>query len=184
MDVPGKVDKHISPYQDTYSLDNKVKTASCSKDDSQPTTGYDAEADSETDADFEGAQVVNILPSTAAVNSDPETSYIRLPSYEKVRNDSVLYAHVSRIFHRETNPGNARALVQAHGKRDLWLNPPPIPLSTEEMDWVFDFNYQRVPHPAYGDARIPAYEMIRFSVKNDRHPRYGVFPRQAARRLA
>jgi len=75
-----------------------------------------------------------------------------------VRNDPVLYAHVSRIFHRETNPGNARALVQAHGQRDLWLNPPPIPLTTEEMDWVFGFDYQRVPHPAYGDAKIPAYE--------------------------
>jgi len=81
-----------------------------------------------------------------------------------VRNDPVLYAHVSRIFHRETNPGNARALVQAHGQRDLWLNPPPIPLTTAEMDWVFGFDYQRVPHPAYGDAKIPAYDMIRFSV--------------------
>jgi uncharacterized radical SAM protein YgiQ len=159
VDAPGKVEKHISPYQDT-----SAKTESCAKKESAAesgeTTGYEVEEKS----DFEGVQVLNILPSTAAVKSDPETTYIRLPSYEKVRNDPVLYAHVSRIFHRETNPGNARALVQAHGQRDLWLNPPPIPLTTEEMDWVFDFNYQRVPHPAYGDAKIPAYEMIRFSV--------------------
>ena len=64
----------------------------------------------------------------------------------------------------ETNPGNARALIQKYGNRELWLNTPPIPLSTEEMDYVFDLPYARVPHPAYGDARIPAYEMIRFSV--------------------
>jgi uncharacterized radical SAM protein YgiQ len=93
---------------------------------------------------------------------------IRLPSYEQVRDDPVLYAHASRTFHLESNPGNARALVQAHGegaaRRDLWLNPPPLPLSTEEMDHVFGLPYARAPHPSYGDAKIPAWEMIRFSI--------------------
>jgi uncharacterized radical SAM protein YgiQ len=93
---------------------------------------------------------------------------IRLPSYEQVRDDPVLYAHASRSFHLESNPGNARALVQAHGEgastRDVWLNPPPIPLTTEEMDHVFGLPYARAPHPAYGDAKIPAWEMIRFSI--------------------
>ncbi|HHW76787.1 MAG TPA: YgiQ family radical SAM protein [Xanthomonadaceae bacterium] len=89
---------------------------------------------------------------------------IRLPGYEQVRNDPVLYAHASRLLHLETNPGNARALVQRHGDRDLWLNPPPIPLTTPELDAVFGLPYARVPHPSYGGARIPAYEMIRFSV--------------------
>ena len=55
---------------------------------------------------------------------------IRLPSYEQVASDPVLYAHANRVLHLETNPGNARALVQAHGDRDVWLNPPPIPLTT------------------------------------------------------
>jgi len=91
-------------------------------------------------------------------------SVVRLPSYEQVRDDPVLYAHASRILHLESNPGNARALVQRHGDRELWINPPPIPLSTRELDRVFELPYQRVPHPAYGEARIPAYEMIRFSV--------------------
>jgi uncharacterized radical SAM protein YgiQ len=68
------------------------------------------------------------------------------------------------VLHLETNPGNARALVQNQGGQKVWFNPPPIPLSTEEMDYVFGFDYARVPHPAYGGARIPAYEMIRFSV--------------------
>ena len=91
-------------------------------------------------------------------------SYIRMPSYEAVRNDPDLYAHSSRILHRETNPGNARPLVQAHGDRFVWLNEPPIPLTTEELDWVFELPYQRIPHPRYGDEKIPAYDMIRFSV--------------------
>ena len=95
---------------------------------------------------------------------DRRRTVVRLPAYEQVVDDPVLYAHASRTLHLESNPGNARALVQAHGERDVWLNPPPIPLSTEEMDGVYGAPYQRKPHPAYGEARIPAFEMIRFSI--------------------
>jgi uncharacterized radical SAM protein YgiQ len=95
---------------------------------------------------------------------DRERSVIRLPSHEAVTADPVLYAHASRILHLESNPGNARALVQRHGDNDVWLNPPPIPLTTKEMDWVYERPYRRAPHPFYGDASIPAYKMIRFSV--------------------
>ncbi len=97
-------------------------------------------------------------------NADREHSVIRMPSFEQVEGDAVLYAHASRILHLESNPGNARALVQRHGNLDVWLNPPPIPLQTQEMDWVYELPYQRRPHPFYGDANIPAYKMIRFSV--------------------
>ncbi len=89
---------------------------------------------------------------------------LRLPSFNDVSRDPVLYAHANCVLHLETNPGNARALVQNQGGQKIWFNPPPIPLTTEEMDYVFGFDYARVPHPSYGDARIPAYEMIRFSI--------------------
>jgi uncharacterized radical SAM protein YgiQ len=97
-------------------------------------------------------------------NADRERSVIRMPAYEAVAADPVLYAHASRILHLESNPGNARALVQRHGDVDVWLNPPPIPLTTREMDWVYERPYARLPHPFYGKASIPAYKMIRFSV--------------------
>ena len=97
-------------------------------------------------------------------NEDRDRSVIRLPSYKQVAADPVLYAHASRILHLESNPGNARALVQRHGDQDVWLNPPPIPLAMAEMDWIYDLPYQRRPHPVYGAANIPAYKMIRFSV--------------------
>ena len=97
-------------------------------------------------------------------NADRERSVIRMPAYEAVLADPVLYAHASRILHLESNPGNARALVQRHGDTDVWLNPPPIPLTTQEMDWVYERPYARAPHPFYGKANIPAYKMIRFSV--------------------
>ncbi len=101
-------------------------------------------------------------------SADRERSVIRLPSFEQVEADPVLYAHASRILHLESNPGNARALVQRHGTQDVWLNPPPIPLTSPELDWIYDLPYRRRPHPHYGAAQIPAYKMIRFSVSIQR----------------
>ncbi|MHB1205213.1 MAG: YgiQ family radical SAM protein, partial [Rhodospirillaceae bacterium] len=91
-------------------------------------------------------------------------SVVRLPAYEQVESDPESYARASRVLHRESNPGNARHLVQRHGEREVWLTPPPIPLTTPEMDGVYDLPYARAPHPSYGDAKIPAWDMIRFSV--------------------
>jgi uncharacterized radical SAM protein YgiQ len=96
--------------------------------------------------------------------TDRTRMVVRLPDADAVEQDPVLYAHASRTLHVESNPGNARALVQRHGDRDVWLNPPPIPLPTADMDRLYELPYTRRPHPRYGDARIPAYEMIRFSV--------------------
>ncbi|WP_374375910.1 YgiQ family radical SAM protein [Dongia sp.] len=93
-----------------------------------------------------------------------EQTVIRLPDFEQVVNDPEAYARASRVLHRESNPGNARALVQRHGDRELWVTPPPIPLETPEMDGVYELPYARAPHPSYGDAKIPAWDMIRFSV--------------------
>ncbi|MGB1025970.1 MAG: YgiQ family radical SAM protein, partial [Rhodospirillaceae bacterium] len=93
-----------------------------------------------------------------------EKVVVRLPDYEAVRDDPPLYSHASRQLHLESNPGNAKALVQRHGDKELWVEPPPIPLTTPEMDGVFALPYARSPHPSYGGARIPAWEMIRFSV--------------------
>ena len=139
IDRPGPVTEPVNPYV------NINESAPCD----------DAEA-----ADV-SETALRFVPD-ARRNRD--RTVIRLPSFEKVKNDPVLYAHANRVLHLETNPGNARALVQAHGDREVWLNPPPIPLSTEEMDYVFGMPFARVPHPSYGAARIPAYEMIRFSV--------------------
>ncbi len=148
VDTPGPVEPRVNPYIDTSADD------SCKKNESPAT------------AAAEEVQTVTIIdPLTARKRgTDNEHTVIRLPDYDTVKSDPVSYAHAARVLHLETNPGNARALVQRHGDRDVWLNPPPIPLSTEELDWVFELPYQRKPHPAYGDARIPAYEMIRFSV--------------------
>lgn len=144
IDRPGKVDKIINPYVNTQD------TAACA-----------IEQEKGEQEDPNEAKVVQLL---AHPRLERERTVIRLPSFEKVRSDAVLYAHANRVLHLETNPGNARALVQKHGEVDVWFNPPPIPMSTEEMDYVFGMPYARVPHPLYGKEKIPAYEMIRFSV--------------------
>ncbi|SDO87926.1 YgiQ family radical SAM protein [Pseudomonas jinjuensis] len=144
IDRPGKIDKIINPYVNTQD------TAACA-----------IEQDKGEQDDPNEARVVQLLPHPRL---ERERTVIRLPSYEKVKSDPVLYAHANRVLHLETNPGNARAMVQRHGEQDVWFNPPPIPLTTEEMDYVFGLQYARVPHPAYGKEKIPAYEMIRFSV--------------------
>jgi uncharacterized radical SAM protein YgiQ len=108
-----------------------------------------------------------IIPMPLQNRSDlvgDDKVYVRLPGFEKVRNDATLYAHASRVLHQEANPYNARPLIQKHGNREVWVNPPPIPLETNELDGVFDLPYQRVPHPSYGNAKIPAYDMIKTSV--------------------
>jgi uncharacterized radical SAM protein YgiQ len=109
-------------------------------------------------------ETAELESSPTAPRAPRERTVVRLPAYEAVKRDPALYAHASRLLHLETNPGNARALVQRHGDRDVWINPPPIPLTTAELDALYELPYTRLPHPAYGKARLPAYEMIRFSV--------------------
>ena len=145
IDRPGRIEPHTDPYaMETGGASGATKPAVA--DEAQP---------------------IHIMPrkeSIAAHRQARQHTAIRLPSYEQVKDDPVLYAHTSRVFHLESNPGNARPLIQGHGERNVWLNPPPLPLTTTEMDAVFDLPYARAPHPAYGDAKIPAWEMIRFSV--------------------
>jgi uncharacterized radical SAM protein YgiQ len=146
IDRPGRIDRIVNPYINTGEISDCERQRRNAQ---------------QFGLDENGAQIVEFTPPHKLNRSQ---TVIRLPSFEKVRNDRALYAHASRVLHLETNPGNARALVQQYGEVDLWLNPPPIPLATEEMDYVFGMHYKRVPHPAYKNKKIPAWEMIRFSV--------------------
>lgn len=148
LDKPGALVTHPDP----YAMETPAKPA-------EPNAAADA---------VQPLRFMPVAERVAARRAQRAKTVICLPSYETVSADPAMYAHASRVFHLESNPGNARAMVQAHGegpgRRDVWLNPPPLPLVTEEMDFVFDLPYARRPHPAYGDARIPAWDMIRFSI--------------------
>jgi uncharacterized radical SAM protein YgiQ len=147
LDAPGPLNPPIDPY--AMAPTPQAPAAS-------------TPSDTATAASAPREQVVRFVRRVKS--GDRDNSVIRLPAFEQVVEDPVLYAHASRILHLEANPGNARALVQRHGDTDVWLNPPPIPLTTKEMDWVYEREYRRQPHPVYADAEIPAYKMIRFSI--------------------
>jgi len=104
------------------------------------------------------------LDGDEGVHEKGEKVVVRLPAFEQVLADPEYYARASRVLHRESNPGNARPLIQRHGDKEVWLTPPPIPLTTPEMDGVYGLPYARAPHPAYEGRKIPAWEMIRHSV--------------------
>jgi len=140
LDKPGRIEPHPDPYAMEPPCDTQEQAETA-----------------------EPSVALNSLLQTAP-RPAREHTVIRLPSFEAVQRSKPLYAHTSRIFHLETNPGNARALVQQHGEQLVWLNPPPIPLETEELDRVYELPYTRKPHSSYGAARIPAWEMIRHSV--------------------
>ena len=189
VDLPGRVEAHYNPYMTTSELATE-NGASCARDDEAAQVAQAAEqegankrvasaATSPPKPEVKTQAMVFVAnPALKGKLKVPsrERSVIRLPSYEQVRSDPVLYAHANRVLHLETNPGNARALVQAHGEgataRDVWITAPPIPLTTAEMDMVFDLPYARSPHPRYADengghdgaTKIPAWEMIRFSI--------------------
>ena len=184
VDTPGHVEAHVNPYL-MISEQAREQGATCAREDEAQ-----AVADGENGKIQNAIQPLKFFANPALPTTEREglrgkgthkvpprdLSVIRLPSYEQVKSDPVLYAHANRVLHLETNPGNARCLVQAHGEgstaRDVWITPPPIPLTTAEMDHVFDLPYARSPHPHYADAngshdgstKIPAWEMIRFSV--------------------
>jgi uncharacterized radical SAM protein YgiQ len=187
IDVPGRVEAHVNPYL-MVSDQAKAQGETCAREDEANAVADAANANagnapsgSKAEAGFT-ISPLNFVANAALQGKGKlkvpprERSVIRLPAYEQVKSDPVLYAHANRVLHLETNPGNARALVQAHGEghtaRDVWVTPPPIPLTTAEMDLVFDLPYARSPHPIYADengshdgaTKIPAWEMIRFSV--------------------
>ncbi len=138
FDKPGATAPPVNPYQEEPPCDASQKT--------------------------ETTDETPVAPLIQNIKTLREKTAIRLPAYDVVKNDPIFYAHASRVMHGETNPYNARPLIQKHGDREIWINPPPLPLAMNEMDSVFDLPYSRLPHKSYGTANIPAFEMIQHSV--------------------
>jgi uncharacterized radical SAM protein YgiQ len=152
VDTPGPVTPPTDPYADTRAPGCAPGASDTDTSRAQPGSGA---------PDAPRA----LVPLRRRIVRHPrDKTVIRMPSFEAVRRDKVLYAHASRILHLESNAHNARALVQRHGALDVWVNPPPLPLTSPEMDRVYELPYRRVPHPSYAGRPLPAYEMIRFSI--------------------
>ena len=107
------------------------------------------ERPSETCATCAGSPTRSALPSRR-----PKT-LSRFPSYEEVRSDKRAFAEATRIIHNETNPFNARRLVQRHDRQAVVCNPPPFPISEAAMDAIYGLPYTRQLHPSYDRAPCP-----------------------------
>jgi uncharacterized radical SAM protein YgiQ len=88
---------------------------------------------------------------------------LTLPSYEQVKTDKRAFVEATRVIHLNTNPYNAKTLVQFHDRQAVVATPPALPIGEEEMDHIYDLPYTRRPHPSYTEP-IPAFEMIKDSV--------------------
>jgi uncharacterized radical SAM protein YgiQ len=87
-----------------------------------------------------------------------------LPSYDEVTRDLAAFARMTREFQVETNPHNARPLLQVHGEQAIYMNRPALPLEEADMDGLYDLPFTRLPHPRYGGERIPAYDTVKDSI--------------------
>jgi uncharacterized radical SAM protein YgiQ len=97
-------------------------------------------------------------------SESPPAGAIVLPSFEDVKADKQKFATATKLIHQETNPLNARPLVQFHDRQAVVCNPPPLPISQDDMDRVYGLPYTRRPHPMYKGQKIPAYEVVKDSV--------------------
>ena len=93
---------------------------------------------------------------------------ILLHSHEECLQDMKAQADNLRHIEEESNKYQALRIIQQTGNRFVVVNPPYPPMSQEDMDHSFDLPYTRLPHPKYKGKRIPAYEMIKFSVNMHR----------------
>jgi uncharacterized radical SAM protein YgiQ len=100
-----------------------------------------------------------------ASETPPMEDTIVLPSLEEVSADNRAFAEMTRSAHLETNPYNARRLLQMHGREAVVANPPSLPLSEAEMDRVYGLPYARRPHPSYGNQSVPAFDVVKDSIQ-------------------
>ncbi len=97
----------------------------------------------------------------------PEVERIEVPSFEDTVADPLAFNQLTLLMYRESNPHCGRALLQRHGDRAIWCNPPDVPLTTEELDRLYELPYANAAHPCYREP-IPAFESIRGSVTINR----------------
>jgi len=100
-----------------------------------------------------------------AKETPPAENAVTLPSVEQVMADKLAFCTMTRIAHHETNPHNAKTLIQYHDREAVVVNPPSLPLTQAEMDFTYGLPYTRKPHPAYGRQKIPAWDVIKDSVQ-------------------
>ncbi|MDO4570933.1 MAG: YgiQ family radical SAM protein [Planctomycetia bacterium] len=112
----------------------------------------------------EGAEPTWTTIDEAKMPSD----LVRLPSVEEVQNDKKAFVEMTRLIYAELNPYSGKALFQQSGTEAVVVNPPELPLSTEEMDAIYASSFTRQEHPSYGDEKVPALQALKDSIQSHR----------------
>ena len=107
-------------------------------------------------------QTVFVRNKTQEEPEHPEALYLH--SHERCLKDKRAQAENFRHIEQESNKMQAKTLIQTYGDKEVVVNPPFPPLSSEELDRVYALPFTRLPHPKYKDKTIPAYEMIKHSI--------------------
>jgi uncharacterized radical SAM protein YgiQ len=146
---------HLPPTREPRATANGANRTSNIE---HPTSNIERKPDTVVPASFDvGRSMFDVQCSFSAADT------LLLPSYEDVLRDKPTFAEATRIIHNETNPYNAKRLVQFHDRQAVIVNPPQLPISQQAMDRIYGLPYTRRPHPSYREP-IPAFEMIKDSV--------------------
>ena len=116
-------------------------------------------------------EITDVRGTAYAAPSPAPCAYPKVicPSFEETASDKRSYAQATAIEYEEHDPVRGRAILQRHGEQWLIVNPPAMPLTTQELDEVAELPYVREVHPMYDkDGGVPAIEEVRFSVTHNR----------------
>ena len=104
------------------------------------------------------------LKKTEDLPEETDTA-IHLPSLEEVEEDKSQFAKMTRLIYENLNPYLGVTLVQENDLEAVVVNPPSLPMETQELDRIYALPFTRKPHPHYGDKKIPAFETIKNSIQ-------------------
>ncbi len=93
--------------------------------------------------------------------------YVEIPGFAEVSQDKKLYAEAFKLHYQEQDPVRGRPVAQAHPKTVIIQNKPAMPLTSEELDHVYELPFTRMPHPSYKKP-IPALAPVKFSIVSHR----------------
>ncbi len=110
-------------------------------------------------------QSLNDLRGMCYISKEPKNNFIELPSFEEVVSDKNKFIEMFHLFYNSNDPITANGLMQKHGDRYLIHNPPAYPLTTDQLDNIYELDFERDVHPYYKKfGKVKAIETIQFSI--------------------
>jgi uncharacterized radical SAM protein YgiQ len=118
---------------------------------------------------FRDKREANDIPGICYISDKYRGGYLELPSFEEILSDKTLFIKMFATFYRNNDPLTAKGIYQKHGLRYLIHNPPAQYLTTDELDRIYDMDFERDLHPSHKkDGKAIALDTIKFSIPTHR----------------